>query len=290
MKKLGILLTAALTIGNTYASFAQIEFTGSAGAISPLLVQNPLPPLPVPTPPSPVPPLPDPSDLEPVVNEYTCTVRDYGTLELNGLQKVRLDITHPAVSALTIRLVSPLGTELLLVDSLPNDGANLTNTEFVLDSAENITAGIPPYTGRFLPLQSPPGLNNFVFEPADSIWRLRITIKGMQGLPVGEPGTLNSWSMTFKDKSIVAGINAKTAPLIGVYPNPSKGGLSAIHVPAELGFPYTLQVVNMLGQVVLSSTGTNADMNLTTTDLPKGYYMLSIKGTEQQSATRFVVE
>lgn len=289
MKKLGILLTVALTIGNTYGSFAQIEFTGSSGAISPLLVQNPSPPLPVPNPPSPVPPTPDPSDLEPVVNEYTCTVRDYGTIEFNGLQKVRLDITHPSTSALTIKLVSPLGTELLLVDTLPNNGANFTNTVFVLDSAASITKGIAPYTGNYLPLETPPGLRNFTFEHADSIWRLRITIKGMQGSPLGEPGTLNSWSMIFKDKSIVAGINSKNALKIGIYPNPSKG-LCSVHVPVELGFPYTLQVINMLGQVVLSSTRTSADVNLTTSDLPKGYYMLSIKGTQQSSSTRLVVE
>lgn len=283
-------LLFSILVLSSFTAWSQKEFTGTGGAISPLTAV-PVPPLP--NPPLPVPnPLPPLGDVLPVNNEYTCTVSEYGQIPLNALQKVKIDITYTDVSALKIQLVSPLGTVLTLVDTLPNGGSNFTDTEFVLDSAESITTGTAPYTGRFLPTQTPPGLNNFLFENANGEWKLVITPTGIEGTPVAEPGTVNSWSMVFKDEDTVASVNNKIAAksFLRVYPNPSNIAQStSVQVSESIGFPYTIEVINAIGQVVLSKQEHTSISELSGIELSEGLYQIRVSGSQQRGSMPLLI-
>lgn len=300
MKKYFLLFL--LSAGTALSAMAQIEFTGTPGAIAPATVPD-LPPLPpVPTVPgSPLPsipsvPLPDPGSEINTITDLNCSVSDYGLIDLNYLQKVRLSLVHPDVGSLTVKLVSPSGTELVLIDSLPNGGTAMTNTEFVLDSADNIALGMSPYTGRFLPLQSPPGLNNFIFEPADGEWKLRIIVKGIAGLPVGQPGTVSDWKMTFFDKSLIDTTDTTTAvkqlslarKAVRMYPNPANVSTHII-IPADLGYPCSVSLVNMIGQTVYRSIVLGSDADIPVADLSKGIYQVNVEGRKQYHTQKLLV-
>lgn len=100
---------------------------------------------------------------------------------------VTLNITHPWVGDLGISLVSPEGTEVILVSSRFDPGDNYTNTVFDDDASDPLSSGSAPYTGSFRPEGI---LSNFNAELSNGDWELRIVDLGAADL-----GTLDNWSI-----------------------------------------------------------------------------------------------
>ncbi len=123
----------------------------------------------------------EPSELH--VEEY-CYIRD-----LN----VKVNITHSEVSDLRIILESPWGVSLMLKNVWPapwrEKYANLTDTVFDDDGADNLIAGEAPYTGVFRPEPGYP-LSAFKYHNAQGIWRLKILDAYYH-----DTGVLNSWEL-----------------------------------------------------------------------------------------------
>lgn len=107
-----------------------------------------------------------------------------------GLTSVTLNISHAQVSDLTISLVSPTGTNVVL--SLHNGGmnANYTNTIFSMNATVPIGLGTPPFTGTYIPDNSLNGFNNN--QNPIGIWNLEI----LDDFPTVS-GTLLSASLFF---------------------------------------------------------------------------------------------
>ena len=112
---------------------------------------------------------------------------------------VTLDITHPYDSDLHVSLISPSGTEVVLVANVPNTpngpyGPNFHNTTFDDSASIPIAGGLPPFTGTFQPQGF---LSDFVNENAQGTWTLFVYDDGAT-----DTGTLNSWSITVQVKGI----------------------------------------------------------------------------------------
>ena len=99
---------------------------------------------------------------------------------------INITTTHP--QTLSISLVSPSGTTLLLSAFNGAGGSNYTNTEFSIAAWQNITSGTAPFTGQYYP-QGPGGFSVFDYQNADGVWQLCIadTLTDTTGVP-GIPG------------------------------------------------------------------------------------------------------
>ena len=111
------------------------------------------------------------------------------TVNVDIFQQVQfyasVNITHPALAQLTVRLVAPNGAELELVSGLT--GANLGGTTFGTEFGD-IGGATAPYVGAFAPA------SNWNMPPdANGTFSLQVEDAG------GEPGTLNAFTLTVLD-------------------------------------------------------------------------------------------
>jgi subtilisin-like proprotein convertase family protein len=100
---------------------------------------------------------------------------------------VTVNITHPWIGDLTLTLISPNGTSVILVTSRDDEGDNYTNTVFDDDAIATISSGSAPYTGSFIPQGS---LSNFNKEESYGEWVLKIVDSGPEDI-----GQIDNWSI-----------------------------------------------------------------------------------------------
>ena len=109
---------------------------------------------------------------------------------------VQINITHTNVFDLQLFLQSPAGTRICLnmYDSFYDFfvGANYTNTVFDDEALFSIKDGVPPFTGRFRPVDVDPynKLSKFDGQDAYGSWRLQI-----YDMFDSDTGTLNSFEL-----------------------------------------------------------------------------------------------
>jgi subtilisin-like proprotein convertase family protein len=88
---------------------------------------------------------------------------------------VEVDITHPYTGDLTLSLITPGGTEILLSAMRGDDGDNYGDTRFDDEAPSSIAAGLAPFTGSFRPEQ-PLSLADDLVAAGD--WTLKVTDLG----------------------------------------------------------------------------------------------------------------
>jgi uncharacterized repeat protein (TIGR01451 family) len=86
--------------------------------------------------------------------------------------EVRLNITHTYDGDLDIFLIGPNGTRVELTTDNGDTGENFSATIFDDEAATSITAGTPPYAGRFRPEGSLSTLDGL---PSNGTWTLEVT-------------------------------------------------------------------------------------------------------------------
>ncbi len=110
-----------------------------------------------------------------------------------GLDSVCIDVTHVSTQELTIWLISPANTVILLSRG-NGDGANFINTCFDGRGPDgSIITASSPATGSFLPEETLGQLNDGT-ESANGTWRLRIC----DSVP-NDVGTVTRFSITFSN-------------------------------------------------------------------------------------------
>ncbi len=110
----------------------------------------------------------------------------------DGLQSVCVDLEHPELSSLGVRLISPDGTANILYEFTAN-GSTFTNTCFSDAASQDIADGTSPYTDVFSPQIPLSNINNG--SDGNGVWR--ICAKNFSGNSI--EGTLNSWTLEFGD-------------------------------------------------------------------------------------------
>ncbi|UMB53183.1 M12 family metallo-peptidase [Lutibacter sp. A64] len=100
---------------------------------------------------------------------------------------VTVTAPHEWVGDLSLYLISPLGTKVLLSANNGNEGLNYTNTFFDDDAEASITSGIPPFSGTFKPQGK---LSDFNDEESYGDWTLQAIDNGP-----ADTGTIDSWSI-----------------------------------------------------------------------------------------------
>lgn len=115
------------------------------------------------------------------------SVINYGINKIITDVNVTVNVTHPWIGDLTLTLISPSGTSVLLVASRNDDGDNYTNTIFDSEAEVSISSGIAPFTGVFKPQGS---LSNFNNEESLGNWTLKVIDEGPDDI-----GKILNWSL-----------------------------------------------------------------------------------------------
>ena len=115
----------------------------------------------------------------------TLTVPASGTItDVNA----KLSLTHTFDGDLTLQLIAPTATTVLLSNRRGSSSDNYTNTIFDDQATTSIAAAAAPFTGTFKPEGSLAILNG---QAAAGSWQLSI-----QDSATADTGTLTSWSLT----------------------------------------------------------------------------------------------
>jgi gliding motility-associated-like protein len=116
------------------------------------------------------------------------------TMNVNELMdlayvKVKINITHTWASDLTISLISPKGTTIVLSrENGQDNGQNYINTVFDDYATIPISSGITPFTGNFKPDEALSALSN---ESAFGNWQLKVSDGWNE-----DGGSLLNWTLT----------------------------------------------------------------------------------------------
>jgi subtilisin-like proprotein convertase family protein len=126
-------------------------------------------------------------DNSPVGVFSTIIVPDVGIVQN---MTVKVNITHPYVSDLDLRLNTPDPVMITLASGLGFEGDDYINTVFDNAAAAPIADGIPPFTGSFRPDTPLPSL----IETNSAVsWQL-----GAVDHRPGDEGFIKSWSVTLR--------------------------------------------------------------------------------------------
>lgn len=107
-----------------------------------------------------------------------------------GLESVCIDLNHTYDADLTIVLISPDGSQIILAASAGGDGDDYTGTCFNGTSTQPIYSANAPFTGNFRSDDPVGNLNNN--QDPNGNWTLHIV-----DCCAGDDGVLNSWSISF---------------------------------------------------------------------------------------------
>ena len=149
---------------------------------------------------------------------------DYGTMTSTlavadiftvGDTNVTLNIGHTYVGDVTIALVAPDSSQVVLVNQVGGGGDNFVNTVLDDEADTSIAGGTAPFTGHFLPSQ-PLGILDGKASSGD--WKLVITDSYW-----GDTGTLYNWQL-----ELCSMTPGNHAPRVPNSPIPANG---AINVP-----------------------------------------------------------
>ena len=110
---------------------------------------------------------------------------------LSGDINVSVDILHSYDADMTLELISPQGTCIILSSFNGGSGDNYQITTFDDESGVYITDGTAPFDGSFMPF--PGSLNIFEGELVTGEWILRIT-----DYSNGDGGVLNNWGLQIR--------------------------------------------------------------------------------------------
>ena len=109
---------------------------------------------------------------------------------------VTVTAPHEWVGDLSLYLISPTGTKVLLSANNGDEGLNYTNTIFDNDADTSITAGTAPFTGAFKPQGNLSSFNN---EESYGQWILQAIDGGPEDI-----GSIQNWSIEICGVAVIS--------------------------------------------------------------------------------------
>ncbi|WP_220369774.1 Ig-like domain-containing protein [Paludisphaera rhizosphaerae] len=182
----------------------------------------------------------------------TLTVPSYGGTFTAKNLTVTLNVTFPTASGLSVYLVAPNGTSLLLFSGVGGAGANFTNTTFSDSAAQSITSvtsAQAPFTGSYRPAGGSLA-TTFGNMSIDGAWTLRVV-----NSKTGSVGVLNSWSM-----SVTPNITVTPVGLVGLYARTFAIGFPMQSLSGTYTFQVAPTIVDRYGQAVDSNLNAGVDV------------------------------
>lgn len=128
------------------------------------------------------------------VSNLQVTALDWDRAWPGVLESVCLNLTHPDPGSLDIYLKDPDGRTIRLFDSPMGQGPDLINTCFDYSALGNLSTSVPPFTGRFKPLENWSTVYADIRSHLSGTWQLLIYNTDT----AQTAGTLIDWTLTFR--------------------------------------------------------------------------------------------
>ncbi len=176
---------------------------------------------------------------------------------------VTVDITHPYVSDLQVKLFAPDGTEVVLWN---NNCGSQDNLNVTFDDEGN-TIDCSNLTGQIQPIQ-PLSVLDSKYTQGD--WVIQVIDN-----QAPDGGTLNSWSLNFC--IVQQNVENNLIENVKVFPNPATDYLQ-IFIPDISNEKLKIQITDMNGRIILSKEQENPKKNLQIPllDISSGSYILQL--------------
>ncbi len=188
-----------------------------------------------------------------IVTESVISINDeYLVGDLN----ITIDIEHTHIADLTLELISPQETSIILSSFNGGAGDNYQFTVFDDEADSYITQGSAPFNGSFIPY--PGSLSIFDGELAAGDWTLRIT-----DYCNGDSGMLSNWSMQIRQLSPAW---LQISPMAGNL-LPLSGDMIDVNFVPGLFYPGTYYA----DIIVNSNDPVQPQINVITTTIITGY-------------------
>lgn len=199
---------------------------------------------------------------------------------------VTLDIEHTYDADLTIKLISPDGTEVMLADRVGGSGDNFTNTTFDDQASVPIENGTAPFSGTFRPSGN---LSDFEGQSTLGDWTLSILDNANQ-----DGGNLNYWSLELCGAEPL-GLPENYTESSDLLVLTEDNNQFKIQLPTtDITDRLTLTVTNMLGQTLVSyrldNNGTGYSYDLDMSYVSAGVYFVRLGNRNISKIKRFIVK
>lgn len=192
--------------------------------------------------------------------------------------KVKANLTYTSLDGLTINLISPMGTEVTLIDGQCPD-SNAMDITFD-DEGINLSCSPGTLTGTIIPEEA---LSLFHGEAINGQWQLEIVNSQNSN------GILNSWSIEVCTVSL--GVNDEPIEQVSLYPNPNNGDFT-VSFNSTTGKPVNVAVYDMAGRQIISrefaNTGT-IEQNISLGNAQAGVYMVAIQDGASKFTKKIVI-
>jgi subtilisin-like proprotein convertase family protein len=226
--------------------------------------------------------------------DTTTSVLDVDTSMQIGDLDVLLNLQHSYDSDLRISLKAPEGDTVVLTNREGGTGDNYINSVFDDQADVPISAGVPPFTGRFRPEEPLARLNGMNVQGQ---WILIV-----EDLAAGDTGILTSWEMDVTPSAETAPPKSSPAPqqfaLLGNFPNPFNS-TTEIRFSLPRTMPMELVLYNLLGQRVrtLASGSIEAGVHVIRWNgcddhgkpLSSGLYFAQLKNSRTSSMAKLML-
>jgi len=195
--------------------------------------------------------------------------------------KVSVNITHPKIGDLVIKIAHPDGTTRTLWNRncSTNSGINMT----FADGTGSIVCGTPT-TGTHNASQSSTALAGYNGKNAAGNWTLTVTDNS-----INNTGTLVSWGLDF---GCTLANNDYEISDLAIYPNPNKGNFNLQFTNAGAN-EIKVNVYDMRGRKIFENSYANESTfneNIQLNNAQSGIYLVSVTAGDKKIVKRIVVE
>lgn len=197
---------------------------------------------------------------------------------------VILNISHTWINDLTVKLISPAGTEVNLV-SAPCTSNPINNIVATFDDEGSavVCANNPGIGGTVIPLQS---LSAFDGQNTQGTWTLRVSDAWNQ-----DGGALNSWSLNICSAHPLA-VAENELSNFAIYPNPNSGSFN-VQFTTDSAQEVNILVHDIRGREIYSNAFQNSgvfNQNIQLDNAEAGIYLVSVQNGSRKEVKRIVVQ
>ncbi len=193
---------------------------------------------------------------------------------------VTVNITHPWIGDLTLSLISPNGTSVVLISSRTDEGGDYTNTTFDDGATGTINTGTAPYSGVFTPQGS---LSDFNEEESYGEWVLKVVDAGPEDI-----GQIDNWSIEICG-SVVNGIDDDKDGVINdidICPNTPLGSVTNDDGCAIFTLPTNNFTIQAIGETCPGEN--NGQLSITANETQS--YVVALNGVDYTFSSSLLVD
>ena len=199
---------------------------------------------------------------------------------------VNVNITHTWINDLIVTLISPTGTQVILMNNECSPTTSINNVLATFDDSgvAVVCGNNPGISGTVLPEQA---LTAFNGQASQGIWTLQI-----QDVFNQDGGSLNAWSLNICSNQAPLSVIDNNLFNFVVYPNPNNGSFN-VQLSNLISENVSVKVYDMRGRTIYqTSFNNNGAFNemIRLNNAEAGVYLMSVTDGDRTEVKRIIVK